>query len=335
MKLYLKILILILVLVVFLIPITTTSNFFNKVVYKDILPFRSDDERLEYYIGDLDSNSNYDYDKHNDIISLSDSDIYKKDIDRIVDLCNITEELPFLSGDIQYNSECSALSKSRPILNANKFSSNILLPLEYDRHMKYVFDIIKDKADEKSWYKKSDKLVWRGVTTGNVNKPHSRFKLVEKYFDETWCDIAFSGICQDKDEYKKFVRDSIPEKVLLNHKYLLSIEGNDVASNIKWMLASNSVVLSPKFTIESWFAEGKLLPYIHYVPISYTFDDLKEKYDWCVNNPDECRVIADNATQFVKYFLDEKKENSMICKVISKLNNKMKLVKFQNNLKRY
>ena len=123
------------------------------------------------------------------------------------------------------------------------------------------------------------------------------------------------------------------QKKLLDHKYLLCIEGNDVASSAKWMLASNSVVLSPRFTIETWYAEGKLIPYVHYVPINPSFDDLRQKYEWCVANPEKCKIIADNATQFVKYFCNEDKENKMIQRVINKLTKEVKLKEFQNDLK--
>ena len=32
----------------------------------------------------------------------------------------------------------------------------------------------------------------------------------------------------------------------LKHKFILCIEGNDVASNLKWVMSSNSVAVMPK-----------------------------------------------------------------------------------------
>ena len=47
----------------------------------------------------------------------------------------------------------------------------------------------------------------------------------------------------------------ISKKELLKHKYLLSMEGNDIASGLKWMLLSNSVVFMAKPEHESWAME--------------------------------------------------------------------------------
>ena len=38
---------------------------------------------------------------------------------------------------------------------------------------------------------------------------------------------------------------AISERRLLQYKYLLSLEGNDVATGLKWMMLSDSVVFMP------------------------------------------------------------------------------------------
>lgn len=322
-----------------------TINYGNntaKNISQNILPFESEDERFEYYVGALINDKaikfNFNEKKETEgkfqLLSSPDIDTYKDDLIKINNICNISIKLPFASGDVQNNFEYITLAKSRPILNSNMLSNNVLLPLNVNRHMSFAYDIINRVAGEQNWANKSNKLLWRGTTTGNdKNKVHNRFTLVGKYFNENWCDIGFSSICQDKDHYKNLVKNEISQKDLLNHKYLLCIEGNDVASSTNWMLASNSVVLSPRFTMETWYTEGKLIPYVHYVPINSSFDDLREKYDWCVANPKKCKIIADNATEFIKYFCNEEKENKMICRVISKLTKEVKLKQFQNELK--
>jgi hypothetical protein len=64
---------------------------------------------------------------------------------------------------------------------------------------------------------------------------------------------------------------------MTKYRYLVSVEGNDVATNLKWALASGCVVLMPKPRVETFFAEGMLKPYVHYVPISDDTSDLEEK----------------------------------------------------------
>lgn len=306
----------------------------SKNIGQNILPFESEDERFEYYVGALINDKaikfNFDAKKETEgkfqLLSSADSR-FSDELAEISKKCNINNiKLPLCMEDIQYNFDTIVMVKNRPIFNGNILSNNILLPIKGSHTDDNTQDIIKKVAGEKNWNNKSDKLIWRGTTTGNdINKVHNRFTLVTKYFNENWCDIGFSSICQDKDQYKKFVKNTIPKKNLLNHKYLLSIEGNDVASGITWMLASNSVVLSPRFTMETWYAEGKLIPYVHYVPINPSFDDLREKYEWCVANPEKCKIIADNATEFIKYFCNEENENKMVCRVINKLTKEVKL----------
>lgn len=318
------------------------SNLLFKNIGQNILPFESEDERFEYYIGALinDKSIKFNFNEKREtegkfqLLENPDTSLYRDDLIKISNICNTHNKLPFGIGDIEHNFDYIALAKSRPIFNNNMLSNNVLLPLDNNRHMSFAYDIINKVAGEKNWDDKSNKLLWRGTTTGNdVNKLHNRFTLVGKYFTEDWCDIGFSSICQDKYQYKNLVKNEMSQKDLLNHKYLLCIEGNDVASSTKWMLASNSVVLSPRFTMETWYAEGKLIPYLHYVPINSSFNDLKEKYEWCVSNPEKCKIIANNATEFIKYFCNEDYENKMICRVVNKITKEVKLKQFQNELK--
>ena len=49
----------------------------------------------------------------------------------------------------------------------------------------------------------------------------------------------------------------------MQHKYLLALESNDVATQLKWLLLSGSVVVMPTPTTESWLMEGRLQPFVH------------------------------------------------------------------------
>ena len=42
-----------------------------------------------------------------------------------------------------------------------------------------------------------------------------------------------------------------------------------------------------------------LQEWIHYVPIKNDFSDLNDKIQWCIENDDACRIISDNARNFV------------------------------------
>jgi hypothetical protein len=309
------------------------SNYLNVETkdYNNIIPYFSIDERVEYYLSALIEPKNIQIEIINEYpyeyTSFDETkDIYKTDFKTIKNKCNVNQKFPIITGDAMSITEHFVFTKTRFISNDKRLSKMVVLPIGIEKHFNFANKIFHGYDKELPWDKKSNKLVWRGATTGQDNSSylHSRFRLVKKYFNQDWCDIAFNKICQEKNDYISFVRESIPEDELLNHKYLLSIEGNDVATNIKWMLASNSVILSPKFTMESWFMEGKLLPFVHYVPIDPSFNDLKQKYEWCVKNPKKCQEISKNATKFIECFMDQEVEDKVLCIVIDKVKEVMK-----------
>ena len=113
---------------------------------------------------------------------------------------------------------------------------------------------------------------------------------------------------------------------MLKYKFLLSLEGNDVATNLKWILLSNSVVLMAKPTKCSWFMEDMLIPFTHYVPLNDDCSNIEEMYNWCMDNLDKCKVISQNATSFMKKFLNDENEKYILNKVLKEYFDKVKFV---------
>ena len=210
-----------------------------------------------------------------------------------------TSQFLYEHGDVQHTIPYPCFTKTRPIEDKN----NIIILLNFERHWKYVFNLSKI---DKPFHKKKTIVIWRGTTTGNENRPGNRFSLIKKWYDRSkYIDVGFSFICQEKDAYNKYVKGSKSIKKLLQYKYLICAEGNDVASGLKWMLNSQSVVLMPKPTIVSWFMEDHLVPFKHYVPIKDDWSDLLVMYKWCENNQDKCQNIIKHANNYVKRFIDE------------------------------
>jgi hypothetical protein len=87
---------------------------------------------------------------------------------------------------------------------------------------------------------------------------------------------------------------------MLRYKYLLSIEGNDVATGLKWNLASSSVVFMPIPSVSTYAMEDKLVPYVHYIPLKRDGSDLEEQLAWARANDDKCRWISEQATQYMQ-----------------------------------
>ena len=217
------------------------------------------------------------------------------------------------------------LVKSRMI--ADRDSGCVLLPLDQRRHWG---DLPGIAALDIPFRKKDDRLVWRGATTGIFKPWYPGMPYASRFFvasvkDDPAFDIGFSEIVDIRPETSDLPVETLRAKLRppltiarqLQSKFLLSLEGNDVASGLKWMLYSNSTVLMPRPTCETWACEGELIPYEHYVPVKDDLSDLREVHDWCLANLDACEEIAQNGKRFIARFLDRENEDRLCRRIVS------------------
>ena len=107
---------------------------------------------------------------------------------------------------------------------------------------------------------------------------------------------------------KPYIKLGVTIQTQLRYKYLLSIEGNDVASGLKWQLLSNSVVfMTPPKTV-SWAMEYLLIPWVHYIPLVDDYSDVIDKIEWAKANDREAELIAKRSTRFMKDLMDQNKQ---------------------------
>eukprot|EP00985_Skeletonema_marinoi_P001183 scaffold475_cov92-Skeletonema_marinoi.AAC.2 len=166
----------------------------------------------------------------------------------------------------------------------------------------YHRDIVK-KGKEVPWSEKLSKVFWRGATT------RGRLDYLAQWinYDDNHTDIAFSKVVQTKTNFKReyVKRQYFREKQSLlemnRYKYLLSIEGNDVATGLKWMLYSNSVVFMSRPTVATWAMEDLLVPFVHYIPLANDYSNLLEMVKWANEHDEACREISKRATEFIEY----------------------------------
>lgn len=179
---------------------------------------------------------------------------------------------------------------------------SIIFKLNTDRHFKDMLEL-KDKIP---FDKKKTKLLWRGTSTGygfNNNIPYrtvSRSTLIEKWGNKVSSLMDIALVHENNN------RISIKE--MLKYKYLLSVEGNDVASNLKWIMASNSVLFMPRPQITSWFMEDQLIPWYHYIPVNDDFSDLEILIKWANDHPLQCKKIINHCHDFVDIFKNNQNE---------------------------
>jgi hypothetical protein len=195
-----------------------------------------------------------------------------------------------------------------------------------------------------SWEEKRPKAIWRGVLSGieESSKAHAktiidgvisvnssdhlepliarlksipRFRLVYDHKGRSYCDVGIvdKADCQSMQSmgakiYANLLAPSVSRADQLRYKYLIAVEGNDAATSVGWMFASNSLVLMPVPNWETILYFG-LKPWEHYVPISQRFEDLEEKIEWCRDNDKICQEIVKNANAHFSRQIDQELRN--------------------------
>ena len=127
----------------------------------------------------------------------------------------------------------------------------------------------------------------------------------KKYFNNNLCDLGQINKGTDHDFWYK---PKVNIDYHLKHKFILCIEGNDVASNLKWVMSSNSVAVMPKPKYESWFMEGKLIADYHYIQIKDDYSDMEEKINFYIKNSDKLKIISKNANEYISQFKNKESE---------------------------
>jgi hypothetical protein len=209
--------------------------------------------------------------------------------------------LPYVFGDVREVPKIPSIVKSRPISNQN--ANSVLMKLNKQRHYFFLDDPIHFED-------KRAMVIWRGTPTRNP----LRAALLSRHHDSRLCDIGHTRRSVGKFPWKPFV----PIAGQLRYKYVLSVEGNDVATNLKWILASNSLCLMPAPRMETWFMEGCLVAGHHYVQLRDDFSDLEEKILYYERHTPEALEIMRNAKAHVAQFNDYNRERLISLLVLQK-----------------
>lgn len=194
-------------------------------------------------------------------------------------------------GDVTEEPDEPAFVKSRPITEGS--TRSVILKLDRVRHFNFV-------SDHRPWRSKRDMMVSRNV----VRQPH-RTLLMEKCFGLPLCDLGQINTDMGRPEWvRPFM--TVPEQ--LGYKFIACIEGNDVATNLKWVMSSNSLAVMPAPRYETWFMEGTLIPGEHYVAVSADYSDLPDQLEYYLQHPREAEEIIDNAHRYVARFRNSRLE---------------------------
>ncbi len=204
-------------------------------------------------------------------------------------------------GDITQVPGTPTLVKSRPI--SGNTTNAVLFKFNSIRHFTFT-------NDRTPFHKKKNLLIGRS----NVKQEHRR-AFFRMYFDHPLCDL---GQINRGTAHDHWLKEKISINEHLKYKFILCQEGNDVASNLKWVMSSNSLAVMPPPKYETWFMEGTLKPNVHYVAIKEDYSDLEERLMHYINHESEALEIIRSANEHVRKFRNSRLEQTLCLLVLDK-----------------
>lgn len=206
--------------------------------------------------------------------------------------------------------------------------SPIIMALNTSRHLNAKL-LAKVTKYDVPWEKKKNSGVWRGLLTGKEGEEGVTFakdcyriprcRFVQENLESKLVDAGVSyqlkSLPIDTVSEKNMIKGNMNLQCMLKYKVIIIIEGNDVASGLKWALYSRSVVLMAPPTKTSFAMEEYLKPWVHYVPLKSDISNAEEMIRWIVENDEKARLISERATLFMHDLLFHEKsaaENEFI-----------------------
>ena len=161
---------------------------------------------------------------------------------------------------------------------------------------------------KKEWKFKKPVGIWRGATTGTQLftvdnwREQTRPQLVmfcENHPDI--CDAKISRYVQASTDAIKEMQEEIGKESAMSpeqqdrYKYALVLDGNSApSSRMRHHLERASLILKQSSPFIEFFYSS-LQPYVHYVPISRSLEDLATVISWARgNNDDAVRMVANS-----------------------------------------
>lgn len=208
-------------------------------------------------------------------------------------------------GDVTWLFDFPTVVKSRPIGDDN--ANSVLINQDKTRHFLFINDPFK-------WEDKADHVIFRGDVKGKAN----RKKFLQMYMNHPFCDLKDTtrGDSDCPQEWRQKEITSLYRH--LKYKYIMALEGNDVASNLKWVMSSNSIAIMPMPKYETWFMEGTLIPDHHFICIKDDYSDLEEKVAYYNSHPEKAKAIINHAHEYILRFNDKKFEKLVALAVFDK-----------------
>ncbi|RSM13608.1 hypothetical protein CDV31_005778 [Fusarium ambrosium] len=221
-----------------------------------------------------------------------------------------------------------------PILSTGAPSTmgDILFPSPAYIEKEFQYDVLTDVK----WESKRNNLYWAGSTTGGYvlddqwrhhqrqrfvalaqnleQKPHSYLRQKNGMFGRVYStflnsrlfDVAFTRIFQCERQYCRDESTYFNTKSWANKdeafrsRLVFDTDGNGISGRYYKLLASNSVPL--KQTIFREWHDERLMPWVHYIPVSQSLEELPELVSYLTSTETGQRIAKAIAEQGRDWF---------------------------------
>ena len=214
----------------------------------------------------------------------------------------------------------------------------IVWRMESLRHM--GMNHIVERSDV-PWEQKTDRAIFRGRLTGfnrsedlyaeevlvktnySIHEACMRFQrcaLAYHTYNSSLADVGITHGWKQLETFegnKNFMKNSLDVAAMLRYKMIISVEGNDVASGLKWGLLSNSVILMAPPAKSTFVMEHLLEAWVHYVPLHEDMTNVEERVRWVLNHQDQAQLIAQRATTFMRDLIDYPQEEAAVMDLVA------------------
>jgi hypothetical protein len=206
-------------------------------------------------------------------------------------------------------------------------SRSILLPIDDTMFVKGACEVVSSECSLPPWEERKPIAYWRGTMSGGPY-PTIRTNVVWHLYQSPHADVKFvrcadmgpsqmGALCYQEDSRFFDEKRSLADHV--QHKYILIIDGNCIASAHQWVFASGSVPVMVTHPGNKYWLLKYLKPMVHYVPIQYDLSDLNEKLEWLVNNDAEAKQIAANAMELARTVLSPEFQRGYLLREIDRV----------------
>lgn len=167
-----------------------------------------------------------------------------------------------------------------------------------------------------TWEDRFPTLFWRGGASGTpclrgdmvtrfLHHPHINARLVDHYGRRGYPDELFAG--------------NVAPQIYCQYKYILIVDGTIISSSHQWVFGSGSVPIVVTHPANRFWFKDLLVPYVNYIPISLSMNELDTVLAWLRENDGHAKIIAENAMTLAAHIFTPEYQRAYLKQEVSKV----------------